>query len=165
MGSTMPPPAQVRRLRRRLAELEREVAFSLSDQTSCCGVTAAQCHLLLEIEERGQSSLGELAAALELDPSTLSRTVDALVAAGLVSRAVEAGNRRRQAIGLSPTGLERVECINDTCDAYYSRLLDSMPEEKREAALDALSILAEAMRLFRKGGGNSCCENPQRRPS
>jgi DNA-binding MarR family transcriptional regulator len=147
---------EIRAFRKKLRSMERELAFSLLSQTSCCGVTTAQCHLLLEIEERRESSLGELAAALELDSSTLSRTVDGLVAMGLVSRAVDPTNRRRQSIALSAAGVESVACINASCDSYYSKLLGEMPDEKRGPALDALASLAEAMRRLRTGG-DTCC--------
>jgi len=43
---------------------------------------AVQCHALLELAE-SEMSLSGLAAALDLDPSTLSRTVDGLVAPAL----------------------------------------------------------------------------------
>jgi DNA-binding MarR family transcriptional regulator len=146
----------VRAFRRSLRALEREVELSLDAQTECCGVTSAQCHLLLEIDERENASIGELADALELDPSTLSRTADSLVRAGLVSRADDPSNRRRQILELLPAGRDKVAYINDRCDEYYEGVLAGAAVSGREALADAVSYLAEAIREKRLGGEASC---------
>ena len=79
----------IRDFRTNLRVLEREVELSMTSEAGCCGVTFAQCHLLLEVERRGQTSVTELAGALELDKSTLSRTVDAACRAGLIDRTMD----------------------------------------------------------------------------
>ena len=61
----------IRAFRADLRVLEREVVLSLSSDTGCCGVSVAQCHLLLETEARGRTNVTELAAATVLDKSTL----------------------------------------------------------------------------------------------
>ena len=76
----------IRALRKDLRVLEREIELTLSSQTGCCGITVAQCHLLLEVEQRDRTSVTELAAALELDKSTLSRAVDGLCLVDLLDR-------------------------------------------------------------------------------
>lgn len=142
----------VRAFRRSLRALEREVELALASQTECCGVTSAQCHLLLEIDERGSASIGELADALELDPSTLSRTADSLVRAGLVSRADDPANRRRQILGLLPQGRAKVEYINSLCDEYYESVLAGAEGSRKEGLAESLDYLARAIRAKRKGG-------------
>ncbi len=156
MPNLSTPP--VRKFRRSLRALEREVELSLAYQTECCGVTAAQCHLLLEIDERGSSSIGELACALELDPSTLSRTADSLVRAGLISRNDDPSNRRRQILELRPLGIDKVEYINTRCDEYYESVLAGATGSRREALTDSVSYLASAIRGKRLGG--IACESP-----
>ncbi|HEY3416310.1 MAG TPA: hypothetical protein VGM23_05440, partial [Armatimonadota bacterium] len=52
--------------RRQLRALERELVRQLEADTSCCGVTLAQCHALLELAT-AELSLSGLAAALDLD--------------------------------------------------------------------------------------------------
>ncbi len=136
---------ELRRFRRGLRALERRVEQALEDQTSCCGVSAAQCHLVLEIAEAGPSSIGFFAERLELDLSTLSRTVESLVQAGLALRAADPGDRRRQLVALSAAGAERARAINQSCDAYYAALLAGLPAGLREAALEVVPLLANAM--------------------
>jgi DNA-binding MarR family transcriptional regulator len=152
-------PASVREFRRSLRALEREVELSLASQTECCGVTSAQCHILLELEARGSSSVGELADALELDPSTMSRTADSLVRSGLVSRADDPDNRRRQILGLSPEGKEKADVINEACDEYYMTVLEGAGRERGSALTDAVAYLAAAIREKRLSG-DSCRPGP-----
>ena len=153
MGSDL---VAIREFRRSLRALEREVELSLVSQTECCGVTSAQCHILLEIEARGNASVGELAVALELDPSTLSRASDALVKAGLVSRADDPANRRRQILALLPAGTAKVEYINRACDEYYESVLAEAEGPRRSAIAETITYLARAIRSKRLAGG-SCC--------
>jgi DNA-binding MarR family transcriptional regulator len=153
------PVESIRDFRRSLRALEREVELSLASQTECCGVTSAQCHLLLELEARGGSSVGELAEALELDPSTMSRTADSLVRSGLVSRAFDPSNRRRQLLGLSRLGKEKADYINGVCDEYYGTVLGGAPGDRRRELADAVAYLAAAIRA-RRLEGISCCPPP-----
>jgi DNA-binding MarR family transcriptional regulator len=148
----------IRSFRKGLRALEREVELALSGQTECCGVTPAQCHLLLAVEEAGEPSVGEVATALELDSSTLSRTVDGLVKAGLLLREEDPSNRRRQLVKLSARGREKADTINALCDGYYVGLLAALPAGKGEAIAEALPLFAKAMRNWRvaqESGG--CC--------
>jgi DNA-binding MarR family transcriptional regulator len=152
---------RIRDFRRSLRALEREVELSLASQTECCGVTSAQCHLLLEIDARGKASIGELAEALELDPSTLSRTADGLVKAGLVSRADDPLNRRRQILCLLPPGKEKVDYIDSACDEYYEGILAGADGPRRIALADAVAYLAGSIRAKRLSGV-SCCPAPKK---
>lgn len=153
----------LRDFRRALRILEREVDLALQTQTGCCGVSSAQCHLLLAVEEAGRASIGDLASDLELDASTLSRTVDGLVKAGLAERREDPENRRRQIVSLSEAGKAKTDSINELCDRYYRRLLDFLPTPEAETLLASLPIFARALRTFRlEGEGKSCCEAPGR---
>jgi DNA-binding MarR family transcriptional regulator len=147
--------APVRAFRADLRQLEREVERSLASETGCCGVTSAQCHLLMEVEARGKTGITGLAAVLELDKSTLSRTVDGMCRAGLLNRVTDPLNRRRQLISLTEKGRKRADSINRLCDASYGRLLDQIPRDKRSMVVESVSFLARAMRSMRRHG--YCC--------
>ena len=152
------PPVDIRVFRRALRALERQIELSLASETECCGVTPAQCHLLLAVEESGEPSVGELAAALELDQSTLSRTVDGLVKAGMLSRREDPANRRRQLVGLTDAGRAKADAINALCNRYYEGLLASLPEGEARAVLRSLPLFAEALRAWRGSrSGKGCC--------
>jgi DNA-binding MarR family transcriptional regulator len=147
----------VRDFRAHLRVLEREVGLSMASETDCCGVTQAQCHILLETEQRGCTSVTELASLLELDKSTLSRTVDAMYRSGLLDRQVDSCCRRQQVIRLTDKGREKADTINALCDASYRRLFDFIPEQKRRSVLESTALLADAMRRMRKEPDAPCC--------
>ena len=147
----------IKTFRKGLRELEREVDLALSSQTDCCGVTIAQCHVLLAVEESGEPSVSEIAAVLELDASTLSRTVDGLVKAELLSRREDPDNRRRQLVSLSENGRKKAESINNLCDMYYSGILGALPADKVQSIADVLPVFAAAMRDWRKKQANDDC--------
>jgi len=151
------PDSSIRNFRRGLRALERQVELALIAQTDCCGVTPAQCHLLLEVEELGEVSIGDLASALELDASTLSRTVDGLVKAGLLVRREDPANRRRQLVCLTVSGRGKTDYINDLCDRYYKGLLDALPADEAGTLLEALPLFAKAMRSWRLAEGSIAC--------
>ena len=151
---------EARPFRRAMRNLEREIGRALASQTDCCGVSSAQCYLLLEIAELGEGSISDFAQRLELDISTLSRGVESLVKAGLAVRVTDASNRRRQIVGLSEEGHAKAKLINQTCDSYYLKLLEALPQEFRSAACSAVPLLSSAMKQARIQAGDCGCTCP-----
>jgi DNA-binding MarR family transcriptional regulator len=152
-GSELP----IGEFRKNLRVLEREVQLSMASDTGCCGVTLAQCHLLLEVDLRGSTSATKLAEILELDKSTLSRAVDGMCRSGLLSRETDSSNRRRQIIRLTKKGRTRADAINGICNATYTRLLDCVPAGKRKIVVESVALLASAMRRMRRETDPACC--------
>ena len=74
--------------------LERKIGVLDDIQSSCCGVTFAQCHAIVEIGRASTLSLNDLADILGLDKSTMSRTINNLVNEGLVARELDNEDRR-----------------------------------------------------------------------
>jgi DNA-binding MarR family transcriptional regulator len=153
---------EITTFRQGLRRLEAEIGINLSGETSCCGVTMAQCHLLMEIDRyRGMAgtSLTELANNLRADKSALSRTLDSLVREGLASRAENQENRRKISVILTEKGEAKADYINGLCDTSYAGVLGLIPEDKRHMILESVTLLAEAMREARKKeDAPSCCE-------
>jgi DNA-binding MarR family transcriptional regulator len=157
MKPNMEQGISIREFRRSLRTLEQEVGLSMASETGCCGVTLAQCHMLLEVEQRGQTSVTELAALLELDKSTMSRTVDTMCRAGILNRETDPANRRQQVISLTAEGKGKSDRINSLCDVSYTRLFDFIPAEKRSMVVESAALLAHAMRQMRKSPASPCC--------
>ena len=142
--------------RRQLRALEREVIRELEAQTGCCNVTLAQCHALLELADSTLSLTG-LAEILGLDRSTLSRTVDSLVKAGLVERSDNPSDRRSLRLALTTAGTAEAAYIDDTCNRYYAELLADMSEEDRLHVLRGVALMAERMRGCRQTKSEEPC--------
>jgi len=116
----MVPENEIRCFRRRLRVVERAVMSNLKEESSCCGVSLTQCHLLLELEEHTTAPVPDLISYVGLDKSTVSRTIDGLVTLGLVHRRENPKDRRSQLVELSPQGRAAVARINKLCNGKLS---------------------------------------------
>ena len=136
----------IQSFRSKLRILEREIEKQLKTETSCCGVTMSQCHILLELISNDNISIIDLARIFELDKSTLSRTVETLVNAGFIERNINSDDRRFMRISLTEKGKTAVHAINKVCDEYYLELFKLIPEKKHDQVADCLTLLANAMK-------------------
>ena len=128
------------------------MAGALDLDSVCCGVTMAQAHVLLAVEEAGQTRVTALARELRLDKSTLSRTIEGLVRAGLVDRRAVPGDRRSLSLSLTALGRRAAADINRQGDEEIRGLLSRIPSRKRGMVVEAIGLLAEAH--VKKG---ACC--------
>lgn len=133
-------------LRELLRILVRNLGILEKSEASCCGVTIAQCHAIVEIGRIKKISLIELADLLGLDKSTMSRTINNLVEAGLVKRDIDAENRRYISIQLTDQGTEVFVSIENSMYRYYSDIFKSIPEDKRNQVLDSLEVLVNSIK-------------------
>ncbi|MBN2042141.1 MAG: MarR family transcriptional regulator [Spirochaetes bacterium] len=139
-------------LRSKLRILEREMDFRLKDETVCCGVTLPQCHIILELAEKKESTVKELSETFGLDKSTLSRTIDSMVETGYINRAENKEDRRFFKLSLTRMGIDKAAYINSRCNKYYEQVLSDIPEEKRKMIFESITILNEIMVNLR-----NCC--------
>ncbi|TWH51842.1 DNA-binding MarR family transcriptional regulator [Sporomusa sp. KB1] len=123
----------------------RKLGLLQKADASCCGITVAQCQTLVEIGKSKCLSLNELSELLTLDKSTMSRTVDNLVNAGVVARQIDKEDRRYMKITLTEKGNEMVEVINSNMENYFEQILNSIPEEKHGLVTEALPYLLTAV--------------------
>ncbi len=145
MKATTPEPKpDVRAFRAALRLLVRKISRHLRDDTSCCQVGFLPCHVLLELDGRTGVSLRELEAAMETDKAALSRTVDALVRDGLVTREQNPDNRRTVVIALTKAGRGKVAAINAHTDQKYGQLLRLIPADEQGTVVCAVDYLARA---------------------
>jgi len=98
----------------------------------------------MEIEDQGKTTTGELTQLLNLDKSTLSRTIESLVNIGLVERLPHPSDRRFTLITLTEKGKETCEAFNRSNDDYYDRIFERIPQGKREAVIEHFELLVEA---------------------
>ncbi len=137
--------ADVRNFRRALRKFERVVSSQQKGNTCCSGVTLAQCHTILEMEYLGETTAGELAKSLDLDKSTLSRTVNGLVNIGLVARVPHPSDRRYTLLVLTDQGKATCDEINRLNDIYYSKVLAAIPTKEQAGVLGGFRLLVDTM--------------------
>lgn len=149
----------IRDFRSKLRVFEQFLGNQLQD--CCCGVTVAQCHCLFAIEYLGQTTIGELAIFLNLDKSTLSRTVDSLVQMRFVDRESDLSDRRSYRISLTQSGYQQVENMHDVNDAYFSQVFEYISEAEQDNVAKYLSLFIEAIDKFEgsQEAAEICCED------
>ena len=106
-----------------------------------------QAHALLQIEDSPGTSLIELSAALGLDKSTMSRTVDGLVRNGLVERARDESDRRLVRLTLTGSGEATCDAINRLGDRVVGQTFELIPGEKHGEIVECLRLLIEASEI------------------
>jgi len=132
----------IRLFRKAVRAFEQAMVAQLN--TCCSGVSQAQCHALIAIEEHGKLTIGQLAQNLDLDNSTLSRTVQGLVEVGFVERTVHPTDRRAVLLSLTEKGRATCHVFNEASDRYYTAVLEQIPPEERGTVVDKFSLLVEA---------------------
>ncbi len=144
------------KFRSKLRVLEDEISKQIKEDSTCCGITLSQCHMLLELDSIKEASIIELARIMELDKSTLSRVVDGMVNIGLLNRIINSDDRRYIKISLTENGRKAAETINRLCNNYYENLFNNIPEEKHKMIIESIEYLGNAMRTIRKNKNNGC---------
>jgi DNA-binding MarR family transcriptional regulator len=138
-------------LRELVRILVRSLGMLEKSDASCCGVTITQCHAIVEIGRKGKISLIDLADLLDVDKSTMSRTVNNLVETGLALRDMDTDNRRYIVIQLTEDGQNVFQSIEKSMETYYKDIFSSIPEDKRGQVMESLALLTEAAK------NSKCC--------
>jgi|SRR5688572_10128724 DNA-binding MarR family transcriptional regulator len=87
----------------------RRITSFLENRIEHVGLTLAQLGLMAHVAAATHGTIGALADGLELDPSTLSRSLHLLERDGLVEIAMVAKDLRRRAVWLTEAGARRLE--------------------------------------------------------
>jgi DNA-binding MarR family transcriptional regulator len=90
-------------------------------------LTPSQASALSCVERHGSMTFGELSAAENVRPPTLTRVVAALEEQGLVTRRVDASDRRVARLEVTPEGSRLLAANRSRTDAYLARRLRALP--------------------------------------
>lgn len=105
-------------------------------------LTPSQTAVLTRLWKDGASSASALAAAERVRPQSMAAIVTALDQHGLISRAADPKDGRRQVISLTTTGSRRAESDRRVREEWLARAMqDRYCERERQVILDALSLL------------------------
>ena len=117
---------------------------NMNQSDCCCGVSTAQCFIIVEIGRKPGISVKELAEILRVDKSGVSRSVEELVQKEFVERKQSKEDRRYVTLNLLPKGQARFEKIENDMYLKFKEVLEQIPVEKRELVLEALQLYNEA---------------------
>lgn len=133
----------IRQLVRRIAEHSKYLSRNV-------GLTVPQLMCLKAIgrhEEGGLEliTVAQVARDVQLSPATVSRILDRLVNASLVSRRRSEKDRRKVSLTLTPAGLERYQTLPTPMQERFVQRLAQLPPDERSELLGSLRRIAELM--------------------
>ena len=143
------PAIDVTRLRVAIARLSRRLR-----KHEVAGLTPTQLSALATVERAGPLRLGDLAAAEQIAPSTLTRLVSVLEDRGYVERRVVPGDARAWTLVVTTRGHEVLDRIRqENTIVLADSLLTLSPDQLAAlaAALPALEQLSDAAPRDRAG--------------
>jgi DNA-binding MarR family transcriptional regulator len=101
----------------------------------------AQFELLIELDERGELSAGDLATAARLSPATVTPMLDHLADSGHVERVRSETDRRVVVSRLTPQGARKIEAKREAWRTRWEAALEGVEGEDLRAATRVLELL------------------------
>ena len=141
----------IQRFREYTRQLECHLGNMNQADCCCCGVSQAQCFLIVEIGRKPGISVKELAEILRTDKSSISRSVEELVQKGFVERTPSKEDRRYVELRLLQKGQERFKKIEHDMYIKFKEVWDRIPAEKHTQVLEALHLYNEACLVVEEG--------------
>lgn len=134
----------VKQFREYTRQLECHLGNMNKSDCCCCGVSEAQCFLVVEIGRQPGISVKELAKILHMDKSAVSRSIEELVQKEFVERKPSKEDRRFVTLSLLPKGQERFEKIEHDMYIKFKEVFEQIPVDKQEQVIEALRLYNEA---------------------
>jgi DNA-binding MarR family transcriptional regulator len=126
-----------------LRESVMAVARQLRRHRPDHGLTLSQMQVLAEVTRTGAATPADLAARMQVRVQSLTDSINGLVAAGLVSRRADDGDRRRQLVELTDEGSALLAADRAERDAWLDT---SMRENLTELEFGLLMLVAPVLR-------------------
>ncbi|QYJ03421.1 MarR family transcriptional regulator [Nocardioides panacisoli] len=117
-------------------------ARSLADRSD--DVTLPQYRLLVVLTAEGPHRVGDLAAALDVNPSTATRLCDRLEGKGLVERQRIPTDRRAVQLVATDAGHRLVDQVMADRRVEIGRILATMSPEQHRQVADGLRLFSES---------------------
>ena len=146
----------VKQFREYTRQLECHLGNMNQSDCCCCGVSTAQCFILVEIGRKPGISVKELAEILHMDKSGISRAVEELVQNGFVERNPAKEDRRDVELRLLQKGQERFEKIEHDMYFKFKEVWERIPAEKQEQVLEALRLYNDACQVVEEKKQSGC---------
>ena len=132
-------PHDDQELRLAIQRLARRIRSMQGDED----VTEGQRSVLFALSNNGPQTLGSLSEKERVTPPSMNRTVNALVAAGLVTRTPADDDARKVRLDLSDAGRAFIKETRRRRDAWFTKRLASLTPGQRRALDEVAPILRE----------------------
>lgn len=137
--------AQASPLTTQLYRVEQHRRALTSELLSESQLTLAQWMALCTLAEAGTSTMTELAHASAIDRTSLTRTIDSLIARGLVVRYTPPTDRRTVMVETTPEGVALVEDIGPRLAALERHWLEGLSLAEERSFSTALDTILTAL--------------------
>jgi DNA-binding MarR family transcriptional regulator len=124
------------RLRRVITQANRRLR-----QSSLGDISPAQASMLGTIEKIGAPSLGEIATVEQIQPPSVTRLVATLVDKGLVTRTVDATDRRSQRVTLTSRGKKELQRIRERKTEFLEQRIGALTPQQQQDLARSLAVL------------------------
>lgn len=124
------------RLRRVITQANRRLR-----QSSLGDISPAQASMLGTIEKIGAPSLGEIATVEQIQPPSVTRLVATLVDKGLVTRTVDATDRRSQRVTLTSRGKKELQRIRERKTEFLEQRIGALTPQQQQELARSLAVL------------------------
>ncbi|HPE61303.1 MAG TPA: MarR family winged helix-turn-helix transcriptional regulator [Thiolinea sp.] len=120
------------------------------------GITPLQYAVLSALEQRGTLDQVTLGGLVALDRTTTTHLVGKLLESGLVSRAINARDKRFKRVAITPAGRELLTRVAPHVQAVQDEIIRPLTPEEAEQLVSLLQKIALE--------NNACSRAPQRGP-
>ena len=125
-----------------LAAAHRKLHASLNNRLKELNVQVETWRVLETLSSDEGQTMGELAEIVLMNPPTLTKLVDRMVANGLVHRQLAPEDHRRVQLVLTNTGLELIGKVRRHVEAQHEDILRRLGEENARIVQKALRTLS-----------------------
>lgn len=124
-----------------LAAAHRNVHQNLNSKLKELGIQVEAWRILEVLSSEANYTMGELADVVLMNPPTLTKLVDRMVADGLVHRQIAQIDHRRVQLALTNLGRNQVEKLRKFASAQNDELLQKLGPEKLKFLKEVLKSL------------------------
>jgi DNA-binding MarR family transcriptional regulator len=124
------------RLRQAVTRMNRRLRV-----TSLGEISPAQASMLAAIEMLEAPTLGELAAAEQIQPPSVTRLVKGLQESGLIVQKTDPNDRRSTRVAISPQGKRALSEIRDRKTQFLNSKLSALSAKELEKAEEMVVLL------------------------
>lgn len=137
-----------------VGDTSRMLRRIFNERLTHLGLTQAQWRALAHLSRNEGLNQVSLADRLDVQPITVARLIDKLVAAQLVERRPDPNDRRAQRLYLTVQAAPMLEQIWDVADETYAVVLKGMSDTERDQIIDLLTRMQVNLGPLQPGGSS-----------
>ena len=127
-----------------LATAHRKVHTSLTRRLRQFGVQVEAWRVMEILENDEKFTMGDLAELVLMNPPTLTKLVDRMVADGLVHRKIAKSDHRQINLGITALGRKRISQVREQARQEEAQIADKIGQERADLLKNILTELGSA---------------------